>query len=323
MTLRDYVIRRSLIFIPSFFLATILIFILIHLAPGDPIDIMFSTRPVSRELADQIRHGLGLDKPIYVQYFFWLWRLLQGNLGVSYLTGKQVADLIAGRIGNTVLLMGSGLILSLILAILLGVTAAVKHRTVIDDFLCGVGLFGYSMPSFWLALMLILLFSLQLGLFPVFGMYSTGSEQKNLLFYLGDLLWHLALPVVAVAASYTGYLARLVRNSMLEVLRQDYITTARAKGVKERVIIYKHALQNALLPVITVVGITLRTLVGGAVVVETIFAWPGLGKLAVDMALQRDFPTLMGISVSMIAIVLLANLVTDISYALVDPRIKY
>jgi len=322
MGLREYVIRRMLIFIPSFFFTTILIFSLIHLAPGDPIDIMFSARPVSRELADEIRRSLGLDQPVYIQYLQWINRLLHGDLGFSYLTGKKVVEFIGERLWNTVELMILGMTLSISLAIILGVTSAVKHRSLIDNIVSVAGLFGYSMPNFWLALMLVFIFALWLGWFPVFGTHTIGGGLSGFSAFM-DHLRYLVLPVISISAFYTGYLARIVRTSMLEVLRQDYITTARAKGVKEYIIIYKHAFRNALLPFVTVIGITLRNLVGGAVVVETIFAWPGLGKLAVDMALQRDFPTLMGLSTTLIFMVLLSNLITDISYALIDPRIKY
>jgi peptide/nickel transport system permease protein len=322
MTFRNYIIKRLLTFIPSLLFATILIFTLIHLAPGDPIDLMFSKRPGSRELADQIRHQLGLDKPIHIQYLIWLNKILHGDLGFSYLSGKSVALLIKARIGNTALLMLSGLFISLVGAIIIGVTSAVKHNTIVDDIITPLGIFGYSMPSFWLAMMLILFFGLRLNWFPVMGVRTLG-ETYTWFNALQDRLWHLVLPVLSVAIGYMGYLTRIVRTSMLEVLKQDYVVTARAKGVGEWIIIYKHALRNALLPLVTIVGISVRSIVGGSVVVETIFAWPGLGKLAVDMAMQRDFPTLMGISIILVGIVLLSGLITDMTYAILDPRIRY
>ena len=310
--------------IPTFFLISIVIFTLIHLAPGDPITIMFasSRKAVSPEIIASVRKELGLDQPVPVQYLMWLSRLLQGNLGYSYISGQSTAKMIGERIGRTLELMLIAEVVSVTLAIVLGVICAVKQYSLLDA-LCSLGaLTGYSVPSFWIGLMLLLVFSFWLGWFPIFGVATKGGS-FSLLGAWFDHLKHLVLPVFVLVIGLIAYLFRMMRSSMLEVLRQDYIITARAKGLKERVVIYKHALRNALLPVVTYEGYSIGFLLGGTAIVETIFSWPGLGKFAVDLALRRDYPPLMTLNVVITVMVLLANLCADIAYAIVDPRIRY
>jgi peptide/nickel transport system permease protein len=327
MSLWAYILRRLILLIPMFFLSTVIIFSLIHLAPGDPIRIMFteSGHPPPEQIIQQLRRSLGLDQPIYVQYLIWINKIVHGDLGVSYsgaFMEQPVADLIASMFWNTLILMLTAQMLALILATVLGVVAAAKQYSVFDHLSSMGALFGYSMPDFWLGLMLIFFLALGLRWFPMYGTHTAGSDASGLQALL-DYLWHLILPVVCVTVVYTGWLFRMVRSTMLDILRQDYVTTARAKGVKERVVIYKHALRNALLPVVTIVGLRLGFLLSGAVVTETVFAWPGLGRLAVTFALMRDYQGLMSLSVIIVLMVYVANLCTDVAYSLIDPRLRY
>jgi len=327
MTLRTYIIRRTLMMIPMFFVSTIIIFSLIHLAPGDPIDLLYraSGHPPPPEVIEQVRKNLGLDQPVYIQYFMWISRMLHGDFGTSYhgrMMGQPIITLISSRVIPTLELMLTALFISIFLSVILGVIAAVRQYSIFDNICSLTALFGYSMPTFWSALMLILIFSLQLGLFPIFGA-NTNPPPADPLLYIIDHIWHLILPVSVVSTLNTAYLFRLVRSSMLEVLRHEYITTARSKGLKERIVIFKHALKNALLPVITFIGLSIGFVLTGSVVVETIFAWPGLGQLLVNFALGRDYSGIMGLSMIIILMVYLANLCTDIAYSMIDPRIKY
>jgi peptide/nickel transport system permease protein len=324
MTLRTYIIRRSILIIPTFFAISVIIFALIHLAPGDPTQVMSGPRGrLPHDVKELMIKELGLDQPIEVQYLQWLGNLLSGNFGYSYITFRPVMDMISERLLNTVELMLLAEIASVVLAVILGVIAAVKvHK--LPDTLASLGaLIGYSTPDFWIALMAMLFFAIQLRWVPVGGIRSYGGVFNSIIEVWVDHLKHLILPVSILTLGWTAYLFRMVRSSMLDVMGQDYITTARAKGLKERVVIYKHALRNALLPVITYEGYSIGFLLGGAAVIEYIFAWPGLGDFMVKIATWRDFPTLMGLSMIIALMVLVANLCADIAYAIADPRIRY
>jgi len=323
MTLKDYIIRRIIVIIPTFFLITLIIFSLIHLAPGDPTRVMIGPRGLPPELREQVKRELGLDQPIPVQYLSWLSRLLRGDLGFSYNTKKTVWEMIAIRIPLTLELMLVAEGLSILMAIILGVIAAVKHHSTYDAAASLWALIGYSTPDFWLALLLMLVFSLWLGWLPSTQALTAGVTFATPFHALFDHLQHLALPALSLTLVWTAYLFRMVRSAMLEVLSQDYITTARSKGLKEWVVIYKHALRNALLPVVTYVGYSVGLLLSGAAVIEYIFAWEGLGKLMVERSDVRDYPALMGLSIFIAIMVLIANLCADIAYAVVDPRIRY
>jgi peptide/nickel transport system permease protein len=326
MAMKDYLIRRLIIIIPTFFLITVIIFTLIHLAPGDPTTMMGGARPLTQAQKDQIRIEYGLNQPIPVQYLIWLNKLLHGDLGYSYISssgGSSVVDMISMRIPITMELVLTAELLSIVVAVILGVFAAVKHHSIYDAS-CSVGaLIGYSTPDFWLALMLILVFAVWLGWFPTSRPETVGLTFATPFHALFDRLRHMFLPVITLVTVWTAYLFRLVRSAMLEVLTQDYITTARAKGLKERVVIYKHALRNGLLPVVTYVGYSIGLLFTGAVIVEEVFALPGLGQLMVLSAEGKDYPTLMGLSIAIGIMVLIASLCADIAYAVVDPRIRY
>lgn len=324
MTLRNYVIRRLLIIVPTFFLISIIIFTLIHLAPGDPVKIMLGyMKGVTPQQVEELRKHFGLDQPIFVQYLIWVGRFLQGDLGFSYARAQSVASLISTRIGRTVELMILVQIVSLVSAVVVGVVSAVRPYSLTDSASKLMALIGYSAPSFWLGLIGIIVFAGQLNVLPSFGVQSYDVEFPTIFHVWFDHLKHLILPVIILSFGWMAYLLRLVRSSMLEVLRHDYIVTARAKGLSERVVIYKHALRNALLPVVTYEGYAMGFLLGGAAVIETVFSWPGLGKFWVAAASARDYPTLMGLSMVTTLMILLANLIADISYAVVDPRIRY
>ena len=323
MTLRTYVIRRLILIIPTFFLISIIIFVLIHLAPGDPVMAMFAGRPVPPETIDMIRKELGLDQPIPVQYLMWVGRLLHGDFGFSYIYRRPVVDLVGELIPRTLELMFAANILSLALAVFLGVIAAVKQYSLTDTLSSLFALVGYSTPNFWIALVAIMFFSVQLALLPISGVQTVGMAFPSPFHALYDHWLHLVLPTFILVFGWTAYLFRMVRSSMMEVLMQDYIVTARAKGLRERIVIYKHALRNALLPVVTYVGFSVGFLLSGAAVIEFIFAWPGLGRFWVTSATNRDYPTLMGMGMITALMVLIANLCADIAYAIVDPRIRY
>jgi len=323
MTLRTYITRRLIVIIPTFFFISMVIFTLIHLAPGDPVIAMIGRHPVSYEVMEMIRKDLGLDKPIPVQYLIWVSKLLRGNFGYSYVSARPVIAMIREKVPRTLELMLAAEAVSVVIAIILGVIAAVKHYSLADA-ACSLGaLIGYSAPNFWIGLIALLFFALWLRWLPASGTQTIGIKFASPLHALLDHLKYLVLPTSILVLGWTAYLFRMVRSSMLEVLRQDYITTARAKGLKERVVIYKHALRNALLPVITYEGYSMGFLLGGAAIIEYIFSWPGLGQFIVLVAESRDYPTLMGIAMIIALMVLLANLCADIAYAIVDPRIRY
>ena len=324
MTLRTYIIRRILVVIPIFLLISLIIFFMVHAAPGDPARILVGERSrINPDVRDEWIRKLGLDQPVPVQYVLWLSRLLQGDLGYSFQNNQPILEAITDRVQLTLELMVAAEIMSLLIGVILGVIAAVKHYSVIDGFTSLVALIGYSTPNFWLAMMLILIFGLQLQWFPPGGTQTLGISFPTPLHSLVDHLKHLVLPVSVLVLVWTAYVFRLVRTSMLEVLGQDYITTARAKGLKERVVIYKHALRNALLPVITYEGYSVGYLFAGAAVIEYVFNWLGLGSFIVEMTVLRDYPAVIGISVVIAVMVLLANLVADLAYAFADPRIRY
>jgi len=323
MTLRTYVIRRLILLVPTFFLISIAIFSIIHLAPGDPAQAIAGRHTPSREVMELIRKEYGLDQPIPVQYALWLGKLLRGDLGFSYLSGASVIGMIGARIPKTLELMLVADAVSVLIAIVLGVIAAVKHHSIADALSSVASIIGFSVPGFLLAIIAIIVFAVGLRWFPTSGTHTIAVTFPSPLHALLDHLKYLVLPASILVLGWTAYLFRMIRSSMLEVLRQDYIVTARAKGLSERVVIYKHALRNALLPVVTYEAYSIGFLLGGAAVIENIFSWPGLGRFMVLIAQDRDYPTLMGLSMIIALMVMVANLCADIAYAIVDPRIRY
>jgi peptide/nickel transport system permease protein len=322
-TLRVYALKRLLQSIPLLFFVMVINFLIIHAAPGDPITYLYgASAEVSAEQMNRLRAQLGLDQPLSVQFLFYVRNLLAGDLGYSVINRKPVLDLILERVPATLVLMSAAFVFSVVAGGLWGVISAVRARTPVDYLVTMVSLFGYSMPTFWLGLVLILVFSLQLGWFPTMGMVTLGGELSGLP-RLMDVLHHLVLPTITLGTFYVATYARLTRSSMLEVLGQEFITTAWAKGLRGGVVHYKHALRNALLPVITIVGLQIGFMFTGAVLTETIFAWPGMGSLTYQAILQRDYALLMGLFLIVSACVILMNLVTDLVYTLIDPRIRY
>ena len=300
----------------------VLNFLLIHLAPGDPAQtIAGQMGGATEETMAAIRAAYGLDKPVFTQLAIYMGRALRGDLGYSFFFNRPVTDLILQRLMPTVLLVFPALLLSVTAGTFLGVLAAQRPNGLFSHLVTVIALIGYSAPVFWTGLMLLILFASIIPLFPVSGMYNVALS-GGLLTRTLDVLHHLVLPMVTLATIYLAVYSRLSRTSMLEVLGSDYIRTARAKGLGQSTVIYRHALKNAILPVLTMAGLQMSYLFSGAVLVETVFAWPGLGRLAFESILRRDYPTVLGLLFFSTFIVVAANFLTDICYGLVDPRIR-
>lgn len=326
MGLRDYIIKRIIVVIPTIVALSLITFTIMHLAPGGPLDYYLAENPLMGRdplRVEILKERMGLNKPIWEQYLIWVRNILSGNLGWSFHSGEDVTRMILGKLNKTATLMVISLTISLLIAIPLGVTSAVKQYSKIDNLMMFFSLFGTSMPGFWFALMLIFTFAVGLGWVPTSGTHTLGMSYPTVLHEMLDRGRYLILPVVTLSLGRLAQLSRLTRSSMLDVLKQDYITTARAKGLSETIVIYKHALRNALLPVITVVGLNIGFLFAGSATIETIFAWPGLGKFMVDNIYKRDYPAIMGATMLIAVTVITANLITDIVYAYLDPRIRY
>jgi peptide/nickel transport system permease protein len=314
-----YITRRILINIPVLLGITFMIFAFIEAAPGDPLAFWVNPEMGTDEAQmELLRERFGLNEPFGIRYLRWLGQALTGNLGFRYKNFESVSASIATRIGPTLLLIGSAMIIGICIGIPMGVLSALKQYSFTDFTLTAFAFLGISLPAFFAGLGGLYLFAIKLDLVPVGGMYTIGQERTVL-----DTLHHLALPAAILSLSYVAILTRYTRSSMLEVMRQDYITTARAKGLKERLVIVRHAFRNALIPILTVIGLSLPNLIAGAVFIETIFAWPGLGRLYIDGAMSRDYPMVLGMALITALMVLVANLLTDITYAMVDPRIRY
>ncbi len=314
-----YIARRLLAMIPLLLGVSFIVFSLLNILPGDPVSIMLSSNPhvtPDAETIAQLRAQYGLDKPLMTQYMIFLRNLFRGDLGTSMYTQQPVVTTIVERMPATIQLALAALIISTTVAIPLGVISAVQQYSWIDH-LCLVGsLIGISMPSFWLGLLLMLTFSLKLRWLPLSGI---GYLHNG----IGDVLRHLAMPASTLGFGMAALLARVTRSSMLEVLGQDYIRTARAKGLHDKVVVYRHALRNALIPILTVSGMQFGYLLGGSVIVETIFSWPGIGRLAVNSIMNRDLAVVQGTVLVFTLLFILINLVVDILYAAIDPRIQY
>lgn len=301
----------------------VLNFMLIRLAPGDPAMVIAGEMGGGDQaLLDSIRAQYGLDKPMLTQLGIYLGNVLRGDLGQSYFFNQPVATLIGNRIGPTILLVLSAQILSIVLGVFLGVIAARKPNGVLSGFVTVVSTVGYAVPVFWTGIMLIILFASVFPIFPVEGMQSVRLRGASFWVKTVDIAHHLVLPAFTLALIYLAQYARLSRASMLEVLGSDYIRTARAKGASERSVLFKHALRNASLPILTVAGLQFGNLISGALLVETVFNWPGMGRLAFESILRRDYPTILGVLFYASAMVVVANLLTDLSYRLADPRLR-
>jgi len=302
-----YIIKKLLLMIPVLLGLTIIVFLILHLAPGDPVHKVIGPN-ATPEVYENVKRSMGLDRPLIIQYFDYLGNLLKGDLGSSILQHRPVADIVMERFPITIGLGVRALLLSFLIAVPVGIIAAVNRNKLLDYFAMTFALVGISMPTFWFGMLLLYFFAYKLRLFPISG-YGTWK--------------HLMLPVITMGLTDAAVIARMMRSSMLEVIGQDYIRTARAKGLKEKVVTNKHALKNALIPVITLLGMRMGWIVGGSVTLEIIFSIPGLGRTMVDSIFSRDYPVVQGSILILAASVMISNLIADILYAVVDPRIRY
>lgn len=319
-----YIIRRLLYLIPLFIGILILIFVATRLA-GDPVKLMTALNPrITSEAREALTQYYGLDKPLYYQFFIYLGDLLHGDLGNAYVIrgGLSVNTLISQYIWETLKLQLLALFLSLVIAIPVGVISAKRQYSKLDVSVTTTSLFGTCIPIFYMGILVIIIFSYYLGWFPSAGAHSLLPERYPLGSYTLDELWHLALPAAVLTFADLAPIVLLVRSSMLEVLRQDYVLAAKASGLSDRVVTYKHALRNALIPVVTYVGLYFGAMIAGAPITETVFNWPGVGRLYIEALDKLDFPVIMGIAVLITIATLIANLITDITYAYIDPRIR-
>jgi peptide/nickel transport system permease protein len=313
-----YILRRLLYAIPTLLGVAVLAFVLIHIAPGGPVAALVGDRGTPAQIA-QVTHSLGLDKPLYQQFFAWLGALAHGDLGFSYVLQAPVTQLIAQRLPPTLLLMGFALLISIAIAIPLGVVQAARQRTRFDRLASLAVFIAWSMPTFWFGTLLIALFAVTLGWSPVGGLQTIDTTA----FDWPSRLAHLTLPAATLAIVSIAGWSRYVRGSMIEQLREDYARTAIAKGLGPSTVLFKHVLRNALIPFITLLGSSLPGLFGGAVITESIFAYPGMGQLFWQAALDRDYAVLLGMTVITGVLVILGNLLADLAYGIVDPRVRY
>lgn len=313
-----YIIKRLLTAVPTFLGITALVYIVASLAPSSPLEILFNDPMATQAEMEEMSRKLGLDQPVIIQYLRWLLELLQGNMGTSIRTNGDVMDMIMQRIGPTLILTGSAMVITAFIGLPLGIMSAYKPYSKWDYVSSGLSFIGSAMPNFFAALVLIYLLCVKVHLFPTSGMYDTSGTRT-----WGMFFHHLILPAVVLAIQNIGSLIRQCRGSMLEVLQDDYVRTARAKGLRERPVLIGHALRNAWIPLVTWFGMQIPFLIGGAVVTEQIFGWPGLGSLMVQSINARDYPVIMGITVMIAVFVLIGNLVVDLVYGLLDPRIRY
>ena len=329
-----HIIRRILLLFPTLLGISIIIFLMMHITPGDPAELLLGERATQPAL-EALREHLGLNEPLYVQYGMFLKRLMKGDLGETIWTRQKVWIEVKQRFPATIELSVAAMLISSVLGVILGIISATKQYSLFDYLSMLGALVGVSMPIFWLGLVLMLIFSLNLGWFPMSGRLSVGIDLDPITnFYIldalltknwpafKDALWHITLPAFTLSTIPMAIVARMTRSSMLEVLRQDYIKTARAKGLSPGIVVMKHALRNALIPVITVIGLMFGILMAGAILTETIFAWPGVGKWLYDAVLQRDYMVIQGGTLFVAAIFVIINLVVDILYAVINPKIS-
>jgi ABC-type dipeptide/oligopeptide/nickel transport system permease component len=317
-----YALRRILQSVPLFFGVISITFLMIHTAPGSPITFLageYGTDPV---YIAKIERMFGLDQPLYIQLFKYIVQVCKGELGFSFIYMQPVSTIIFKRMGTTLQLMALVILFSTFFGVMLGVISSKKPYSLLDNITNTLSLVGYSIPVFWMGQLLLLFFALKLSWLPTGGLKNLRVDYTGI-WYALDVLYHLILPAMALGSIHTALIARMQRASMLEELGQDYIITARAKGLKENAVIYKHALRNALLPVVTVIGFTMGYMITGAVLTETVFGLPGLGTMMKDAIYQRDYPIIMAVFVFSSIFTIIANLITDIAYSFLDPRIRY
>jgi peptide/nickel transport system permease protein len=319
--MQQYVLRRIAISVPVLLGVTLVAFLLVNLAPGDPVSSMidpFTRAELGEAWVEERKRQLGLDDPLIVRYVLWLREIAQGNLGYSLINGQPVIDQIADRVGPTMLLMGSAIILGMLIGIPLGILSAVRQYSILDYITTTFGFMAVSTPSFFLGLGLMYLLAVEAKLLPTSGMRTLGQPEST-----KDLVLHMIMPVTVLTMAQLPLFMRYARSSMLEALNADFVVTARSKGLKERIVLARHAFRNALIPLITITGLTLPELLSGAVITETIFSWPGMGMLAMRAVNARDYPLILGVILVTAALVLISNLIADLLYAVADPRIRY
>jgi peptide/nickel transport system permease protein len=321
----NYAVRRVLQSIPILFILSILLFALVRSAPGGPLATAYRNPNVTKEQIEILKKQLGLDKPLPVQYVNWMGDILQGDMGDSIKFRRPVSEMIMERIPNTLILVGVSFVVTLIIAIPVGIISARRPYSLFDYTATTLTFIGQSVPVYWLGLGLILIFYVTLQnpvtgkpLFPAGGMRTVGAESS-----LSDLAWHLVLPVVALSASWAAWYSRFLRSSLLDVQHEDYVRTAKAKGAPDRTVYYKHALRNAILPLVTLIALDLPSLFAGALFIETIFSWPGMGRLFWDAARGRDYPVLLAVVMIDAVIIIFCNILADLLYGFLDPRVKY
>jgi peptide/nickel transport system permease protein len=321
----SYLIKRILMLIPLMLGITLITFTVVHLAPGEPVEMQMAMNPkVGKEARERLRRFYGLDRPLHVQYIDWVGKLARLDLGRSFSSdSRPVTAKIRERLPITLSLNIIALCLEFGLAIPIGIMAATHRDTLLDKGITVFVFLGFAVPTFWLALLLMYLFGVKLGWLPISGLHTLGSDGYGTLRYLWDMAKHLVMPISVASFGSLAGMSRYMRSSMLNVIGQDYITTARAKGLPERVVIYRHALRNALLPLITLAGFSIPGLIGGSVIFESIYAIPGMGQLFYQAVMSRDYPVVMGILVIGACLTLIGNLIADVSYALADPRIRH
>ncbi len=319
---KNYVLKKLFQALLTIFFVLIINYILFRVMPGDPMAMLMRNPKASAAAIEKTRSLFGLDKPWYVQFGIYLKQLFRGDLGLSFQYKKPVAQVIGTRILPTILLAGLAEIVAIIIGTLIGIVSAWKRGKRVDIISLSFSLVMYSMPTFWLGIILVSIFSVSLRLFPTTGMMTAGMSFPGWFSMAGDVIRHLILPVITLALVMIGEYALIMRNSLLDVLTEDYITTARAKGFTEKYVVRKHAVPNALLPMVTIIAINLGLVIGGTIQVETIFSWPGLGRLMYDALTNRDYPLLQGIFLLVSIAVIGANFIADIIYGYLDPRVK-
>lgn len=313
-----FIIRRTLVLIPTLLVTTMIIFAMMQLMPGEPIDIFLSPNvTMTEQEKENFREQHGLDDPIYVQYVTWLTDFFQGDMGRSFNYGQPVWDLIKVRIGPTALLAGTSLLLALAVSIVFGTISAVRQYTMLDNVVTGASFFGVSLPDFWFALILIFVFPVSLDVLPTSGM--TSVKGGGVL----DVLRHMILPVIVLSTAQTAILTRYMRSSVLEVLHEEFVSSARAKGLGEFAVIVKHVMRNSMMTIVTIVGLSLPFFLSGALIVEQVFSWPGLGQFFWRSVGQRDYPVIMALLTMTSFLTLLGNFLADLAYGFLDPRIQY
>ncbi|GAB1401637.1 ABC transporter permease [Elusimicrobiota bacterium] len=320
----QYFIKRLISSIPILFGITIITFAVMHLTPGKPTDLMTDMNmKVSAQSKERLQKLYGLDKPVYIQYTDWLKRFVFFDFGTSFKDSRLARDKIFERLPATILLNFVSLFFTCLIAIPIGIYSAIKKDSVIDKGLTVILFICFSIPSFWLALVFMILFGLQLGWVPISGLYSFNFDNMNIFMKILDISKHLILPVSVSVIVSLATLSRYTRSGMLDVLKQDYIKTAYAKGLSQKQVILRHALKNTLLPMITIIGLSIPALIGGSFIFETIFSYPGIGRLGYEAVMSRDYPVVMGIATLSAILTLAGNIIADVSYKFADPRIKY